>query len=125
MDKFGLKAIPTFRIRDYHKAIEFYISSLGFGIDWEHRFTPDAPVYMQVSKGDLILHLTENERFQSGVIVFIETKGIDFLRNELKEKSAQIFEIALTDWGTKQMEIEDPFGNLMRFNESMAYRKHI
>jgi ribosomal-protein-alanine N-acetyltransferase len=29
-------------------------------LDWEHRFEPDAPVYMQVSRGPLILHLSEH-----------------------------------------------------------------
>jgi len=118
-DKFELKGIPTFRIIDYKKAIEFYIDSLGFSIDWEHRFAPNAPVYMQVSKNELILHLTENKRFLTGMIVFVETKGIDLLQNEINEKSPQPFEISITDWGTKQIEIEDPFGNMLRFNENV------
>jgi len=118
-DQIELKGIPTFRITDYKKAIEFYIDSLGFSIDWEHRFAPNAPVYMQVSKNELILHLTENERFLPGMIVFVETKGIDFLQKEINKKLAQPFEISMTDWGTKQIEIEDPFGNMLRFNENM------
>lgn len=118
-DEVKLKGIPTFRIIDYKKAIEFYIDSLGFSIDWEHRFAPNSPVYMQVSKGDLILHLTENERFQPGMFVLVETKGIDLLQKEINEKSAQSVIISLTDWGTKQIEIEDPFGNMLRFNENV------
>jgi len=118
-DEFELKGIPTFRIIDYKKAIEFYMDTLGFSIDWEHRFAPNAPVYMQVSKGGLILHLSENERFQSGMIVFVETKGIDFLQKDINEKSAQSVTISTTNWGTKQIEIEDPFGNMLRFNENM------
>lgn len=118
-EEFKLKGIPTFKIVDYKKAIEFYIDFLGFTIDWEHRFGPNEPVYMQVSKNDLILHLTENERFQTGMIVFVETKGIDFLQKEINEKSAQSVTISLTDWGTKQIEIEDPFGNMLRFNENV------
>ncbi len=77
MREIVLKAIPTFRILDYAKAIEFYIEGLGFVLDWEHRFGAEEPVYMQISRNGLILHLSENERFQTGVIVFVESKGGD------------------------------------------------
>ena len=41
------RAIPVFRmIYSMEKAREFYLDFLGFQIDWEHRFIPDAPVYM-------------------------------------------------------------------------------
>ena len=42
------------------KAREFYIEFLGFAVDWEHRFEGVAPVYMQVSRGNLVLHLSEH-----------------------------------------------------------------
>lgn len=114
------KAIPTFRILDYEKAKAFYIEFLNFTIDWEHRFGADEPVYMQVSKGDLVLHLSENERFQPGFIVFVETKGIEELHAGLAKKKSpfRLPAISTTPWGTKQLELEDPFGNLLRFNEN-------
>jgi len=39
---------PIFRIFSLEKAREFYIDFLGCKVDWEHRFEPSAPVYMQV-----------------------------------------------------------------------------
>src|SRR5258708_601878 len=54
------KTIPLFRIFDVGKAKEFYVGFLGFVVDWEHRFEDDSPTYMQVSRGDLLLHLTEH-----------------------------------------------------------------
>ena len=114
-----LKAVPTFRIRDYKKAMDFYLEFLGFAIDWEHRFSPSEPVYMQVSKNGLVLHLSENERFPTGSVVFVETKGIEDYHREISGKGSTyaVPGVAATPWGTKQMEIEDPFGNLLRFNE--------
>jgi ribosomal-protein-alanine N-acetyltransferase len=53
-------AVPVFRIFSVEKVREFYQGFLGFMLDWEHRFEPDAPVYMQVSRGPLILHLSEH-----------------------------------------------------------------
>ena len=58
MKKFQFKGIPTFRIKDYKKAIEFYVDFLGFSIDWEHRFGDAEPVYMQVSNnGPFFIYL--------------------------------------------------------------------
>jgi Glyoxalase superfamily protein len=55
-----LKTIPILRSFDETKAREFYVDYLAFKIDWEHRFDPNAPLYMQVSRGDLLLHLSRN-----------------------------------------------------------------
>jgi catechol 2,3-dioxygenase-like lactoylglutathione lyase family enzyme len=115
-----LQAVPIFRIHDYAQAISFYTGFLGCKIDWEHRFRQDAPVYMQVSKNGLMLQLTENTRFETGVIIFVETEGIRELHIELlnKKSTFKVPEVTLTSWNTKQMELEDPFGNLLRFNEN-------
>ena len=52
--------IPTLRIFDIAKAREFYIEFLGFKVDFEHRFEPDLPLFMQVSMGDVVLYLSEH-----------------------------------------------------------------
>lgn len=121
MNKIELKGIPTFRILDYEIAVSFYIDKLGFDIDWEHRFGKDEPVYMQISKHGLILHLTENQRFQIGIIIFVECKALNEFYSELMNRTVEI-EIAKpqkTKWQTIEMEIEDPYGNLLRFNENI------
>jgi hypothetical protein len=53
------KTVPILRIFDEAKAREFYIGFLGFVVDWEHRFEPNMPLYMQVSKDECVLHLSE------------------------------------------------------------------
>jgi hypothetical protein len=52
--------IPVLRIFDIEKADEFYLSFLGFAVDWDHRFRPTGPLYRQISRGNLILHLSEH-----------------------------------------------------------------
>ncbi len=113
--------IPIFRILDYDIAMQFYVDFLDFKIDWEHRFGEQAPVYMQISKDGLILHLSENNRFNTGVIVFVESKDLRSFHNELiKSDPTKVSgEVTKTDWGTLQLEIEDPFCNLLRFNETV------
>ncbi len=51
---------PILRMFDEAKAREFYVEFLEFKVDWEHRFAPDMPLYMQVSKGNCIIHLSEH-----------------------------------------------------------------
>ena len=53
-------AIPILRIFSVDKAREFYLDFLGFQLDWEHRFAPDLPLYMQIHRDGLILHLSEH-----------------------------------------------------------------
>jgi len=119
---YTFKGIPTLRILDYEKAVEFYIHFLGFNIDWEHRFSSSEPVYMQISLNNLMLHLSENQRFQPNNIVFVETEGIQNFRADLSSKDTNfpVPEVSKTPWHTFQMEIEDPFGNLLRFNENIS-----
>ena len=52
------RVMPTLRITDYLRSKMFYVESLGFHIDWEHRFKPEFPVFMQVSRDGLAFFLT-------------------------------------------------------------------
>lgn len=55
-----MSVVPILRIFDVAKADEFYQGFLGFKVDWDHRFDDNAPLYRQVSRGDLVLHLSEH-----------------------------------------------------------------
>jgi hypothetical protein len=44
------QTVPLLRIFHVQQARDFYVGFLGFRIDWEHRFDPTAPVYLQVLK---------------------------------------------------------------------------
>lgn len=54
------KTTPILRIFDETKAVEFYVDFLGFRIDWQHRFEANFPLYLQVSRGECVLHLSEH-----------------------------------------------------------------
>lgn len=119
----AFKAIPILRIFDEAKAREFYAGYLGFAIDWEHRFGANFPLYMQVSRGDLVLHLSEHHGDATpGSAVLIRTRGIDELHREIAAKDYKYAKpgVELAPWNAKVMEIADPFGNKLRFNEPLA-----
>lgn len=114
-----LAAIPIIRIFSEEKAREFYLDFLGFKIDWEHRFEPGMPLYAQISRSDLILHLSEHYGDATpGSAIFARVHGIVDFHRELLAKNSPYARPALEDlpWG-QQMDIADPFGNRLRFCE--------
>jgi hypothetical protein len=44
------RTVPILHIGSYEEAKAYYVDWLGFKIDWEFRFEPTFPVYMQVSR---------------------------------------------------------------------------
>jgi uncharacterized glyoxalase superfamily protein PhnB len=109
---------PILRIFDEHKAREFYVGFLGFSVDWEHRFAPDAPLYMQVSRGGCVLHLSEHHGDCSpGSAMRIETSDLDAYHAELTAKHYKYSRpaVELMPWGTRDMSVKDPFGNRLTF----------
>ena len=49
---------PVSQITDYSRTVTFCIDWLGFGIDWKDGPTVDGGRYLQVSRGSVVLHLT-------------------------------------------------------------------
>jgi len=117
------QTIPILRIFDVAKAREFYLDFLGFALDWEHRFEPELPVYMQVSRGGLVLHLSEHHGdCCPGSTVFVRMQGIEELHRELGEKRYCYNRpgLEMAPWKARCMEVVDPFGNRLRFSEDVA-----
>src|SRR5262245_44953722 len=72
-----LRTVPILRMFDVAKAREFYVDYCGFRVDWEHRFDAGAPLYLQVSLGDLVLHLSEHHGDACpGAAVRAEVRGV-------------------------------------------------
>ena len=114
-------AIPILRIFDEAKAREFYIGFLGFKIDWEPRFEPGLPLYLQVSRGGCVLHLSEHHGDCSpGAAMRIDAADLDGLLAELLEKNYKFARPAIeeTPWGSRDLSVKDPFGNRLTFTGS-------
>ena len=113
------RTVPIFRIFSVDKAREFYLDWLGCTLDWEHRFEPDLPLYMQVSRGGLVLHLSEHHGDATpGAAVYIEIGDVDALHRELSGRRYTYLRPAVeeTPWGMRQMRLTDPFGNRLNLN---------
>ena len=96
-----LQTVPILRIFDVAKAKEFYLGYLGLRADWEHRFEPALPLYMLVSRDGCVLHLSEHYELNR------------------KNYAYQRPGIELAPWNARVMQLTDPFGNRLRFNEDL------
>jgi len=120
--KFG-KTTPILRIFDEAKAKEFYVDFLGFTVDWEHRFADGMPLYMAVSRDGCVLHLSEHHGDCSpGSAMRIETDDVDGYCAELVAKQYKYLCPGVEEqpWGTRDMDVKDPFGNRLTFTTAIS-----
>jgi uncharacterized glyoxalase superfamily protein PhnB len=117
------QTIPIFRIFSVEKAKEFYVNFLGFGVDWEHHFEENTPAYLQVSRDGLLLHLSEHHGdCCPGSTFFVWMTGVDEFHREITARGYKYLRpgIETTFYGAKCVQVIDPFGNRIRFNERLT-----
>ena len=117
------RTTPILRIFDEAKAREFYIDFLGFTVDWEHRFEPGLPVYLQLSKDGCVIHLSEHHGDCSpGAAIRIETTELDAFHAELASKKYKYARPGVSEmpWGTRELSVQDPFGNRLTFSTTTS-----
>lgn len=116
------KTISILRIFDVAKAKGFYVDFLGFSVDWEHRFDEGSPAYIQVTRGEFTLHLSEHHGdCRPGSTVFVWMEGIEDFNREINSKGYVFMRpgIEETSYGARCVQAIDPFGNRIRFNERL------
>jgi hypothetical protein len=115
--------IPLLRIFDIDKAKQFYIDWLVFQLNWEHRFGDNSPLYMQVSKDNILLHLTEHHGDCSpGAKIYIRfAGGLTAYHILLTQKDYHNNKPGLEEapWNALTMEVTVPFGNKIVFAEDL------
>jgi uncharacterized glyoxalase superfamily protein PhnB len=111
---------------DVDKAKAFYVGFLGFTVDWEHSFEPGTPVYMQVSRGDCRIHLSEHHGDAtpgSNMRVEMPVDGeLEAFQQALLASGYKYYRPGLQDqpWGTREMAVQDPFGNRIHFYRNLG-----
>ena len=111
------RAVPILRIFDEERAEEFYVDYLGMRVDWEHRYEPSFPLYLQVSRGDCVLHLSEHHGDGTpGTVVYIPPPDVRDLHAEIAAKPYAHLRPGLHQHGGETvLQLLDPFGNTLRF----------
>jgi uncharacterized glyoxalase superfamily protein PhnB len=114
--------VPTLRIADYEAAVRFYVEGLGFKIDFEWRHEPGFPVFMQVSRDDMRLYLSEHagDCVAPG-LVYLYVPDVDTWQAELLTRGV-IAEEPPQDqpWGNRELSLTDPTGNRLRICSVLA-----
>lgn len=115
------RAVPVLRMFDEAKAKGFYVDLLGFHLDWEHRFEPSFPLYMQVSRGGVRLHLSEHSGDGTpGTVVFVPMTGLDAFHAELATRGSRAEIEPGPSPNMRVLSLWDPFGSRIRFAETQA-----
>ena len=112
-------AIPVLHVRSSGAAEEFYCNRLGFRRKFAYRFdeaNPD-PCYMGLTRDAVTLHVSSfSGDGVPGGVVFLVVEDVDGLHAELVAKGVPIaLEPTDQSWGNREMYVEDPDGNSVRF----------
>jgi hypothetical protein len=113
-----LPAVPVLRSFDQLKTKDFYLGFLGFSVDWEHRFEPNTPLYLQISRGGCVIHLSEHHGDVSpGGGVRIAVDDIDGYHAEIMAKNYEYMRPGIEEmpWGTREILVIDPSFNRLMF----------
>ena len=109
--------IPQVRITDAGRSLAFYVDGLGFAVDWEHRFEPGLPLFVQLTRERQTIFLTQHSGdCQVGGAVYFKVPDVDACCRDFRARgivSTQGPED--TAWGTREMVVTDPDGNRLRF----------
>ncbi|MCR9234919.1 MAG: glyoxalase superfamily protein [bacterium] len=113
-------SIPVLRMFDEVKAKAYYIDYLGFEVDWESRFSPTAPLYLQIHLGEAILHLNGHAQEDAPTTeVNIPVRGLQNFCDYLIAKQAEYPKPIPVDpryqGRNTDLNLYDPFGNLLVF----------
>jgi len=120
------KTIPILRIFIVEKAKEFYVNYFAISVDWEHYCDGHLLSYLQVVRDGLVLHLSEHHGdCCPGSTIFVWMTGIDEFHRELSAKNYKYLRpgIETTFYNAKAVQVTDPFGNRIRFNEDLKPAK--
>jgi len=114
--------LPVLRVSSREAAREFYVGVLGFEWDWgSEEDEGGRAFYGQVSRGDLQMQVTTETLGDGHAVadVYFRMTGVDALQREVAAKmnGVRAPDIHGTFYDARELAIEDPFGNLLRFVE--------
>ncbi|NGP45242.1 VOC family protein [Bacillaceae bacterium SIJ1] len=109
--------VPILRFFDEERTFAFYERFLGFTVDWTHRFEEGLPLYMQVSQGKCVLHLSEHYGDAiPGSTLRIGVEDVEAFQQALLRQQAAFARPGLQDGvGGKECIVTDPSGNRLIF----------
>jgi|SRR5471030_2269433 len=103
---------PILRINDLDISLNYYVDVLGFKMDWRD---DDGNSFASISRGHCQLFLSAGDQGHPGSWMWIGVSDVDALHQELLGKGARVrHPPANYPWGSRELHIEDPDGNVLR-----------
>jgi hypothetical protein len=109
--------IPIIHTSSAAKAVEWY-AKLGFKKDWEHRFEPDLPAFVQISNGEMKIFLSEHKGdARPDTLLYLRVADVDEFVKEFVnegvvkvevEEGRRVREVELRDLDGNRLRIETP-----------------
>ena len=112
--------VPLFRVSDMETALAFYCEKLGFQKRSEYRpHEGPEPAYVVIQRGETGLHLSSfSGDGQTGGRAVVYCDDVDAMHRELGERGVKVgLEPVDQSWGDREMYIEDPDGNQLRYTQ--------
>lgn len=101
------QAIPILRVADAAEAVRWY-GRLGFTQQWEHRFKPGLPAFVEVARGQVRLFLSEHTGdARPDTLVYLRVGDVEPLAREFGVPVKNL------PWA-REIELRDPDGNRLR-----------
>jgi catechol 2,3-dioxygenase-like lactoylglutathione lyase family enzyme len=113
--------IPQLRITHADRSLRFYVDGLGFRVDWEHRFEPGFPLFVQLTRQGQTIFLTEHtgDCQVGGAVYFIVPDAAECESAFAQAGIVPTQALAATPWGTCEFVLTDPDGNRLRFASTL------
>ncbi len=101
------EAIPVLYVENARTAVAWY-ARLGFAEQWEHRFEPGLPAFVEVARGPVRLFLSEHQGdARPGTLIYLRVRDIDAVAAEFGVPPVS------APWA-REIELQDPDGNRLR-----------
>ena len=104
------KIVPTLRVKDARKSVQFYCDVLGFTKEWEHQFSPEFPLLMSISFTGCSLFLTEHTVTGSdNCDIYLYVDDVDgFYEEKCRQGLAFVKAPVDEPWGMREVAFTDP-----------------
>ena len=108
--------ISMLRVTDARASEKFYCQKLGFQKSWEYDPGDGEPVFIEITRDKVSLHLSEHEGDGPlGVQLYVNVANAGALYDELTQNGVSIGDPPYdAEWGHTVFELQDLDGNTLR-----------
>ena len=113
------EVIPILRVSSAAASVQWY-ARLGFKQEWEHRFSPDLPAFVEISNGNMRLFLSEHTGdARPDTLLYFRVPDVDAFVANVEEAEVK----DEVDIGMREVELVDPDGNRIRIGTALEERE--